>query len=111
MTLHTVYLTTPKLERMALQVSQQSPGVYELTEVQGFASLADKSLAFDVENLDPEVQNHDKRSDSASCFGMSEHLQGPELLVKGHTFHALNLSQLQSGLDRLRGTLLSSAEF
>lgn len=108
---HTVYLTTPMLDRIALQVEKTGRGRYELVAVNGETLEGGMMLAFEVESFGPEVKNHDTLSDSMSCFNRSEHVETPELRVQNNRFEAASLDQLQKGLNRLRGSTIHSDEY
>jgi len=94
-----------------LLVEKVRQGEYRLVAAVGHASLDGLQLSFELDT--PSVENLDHNSDSMSCFGRSEHLRlhGPALEFQRDTFRVANLEQLQAGLARLRGSLISCDEF
>jgi len=120
--MHTVYLTTPDNQRVALQVERCKRGTYALMSAEGFTSLDHQRLGFDPA---PQVRGLESSSDMFRCFGLAEQVEVPGLTVlvvdepagthgapgSDYRFIADNLEQLQSGLDQLRGQFIDTDEF
>lgn len=104
-------LTTPEDKKVFIDVQKVEQGQYRVVGAQDLRSLDGYTLAFDPTT--PSVSNLDTRSDSYSCFRLSEafELKGPALKFEAGTFYVQDLTQLQAGLNRLRGRFISSAEY
>lgn len=90
-----VYLTTPNLDRIKARVEKAHPG-YRL----------DEPLRFDVTNHpDPQVIDLDDSQGESKNSRGSGHVKTPEFTYIAGMFDALNLDQLQQGLDRLRAVV------
>lgn len=108
---YAVYLTTPGLSRLRIEVDKTARGVYAIRSAEGIDDLDAHDLGFDLSEAPAEFVNHDYKSDAMSCFQRSTNFVGPELTVIPGEFHSPNLDTLQRNLDKLRGDFISNQEY
>lgn len=105
-----VVLTDTQNKKQIVEVAEVAPGQFRVRAAVGLKDIESYALAFEVNH--PKVTNLDFRSESYTCFNLSEHLTlaGPDLTFNDNTFFVDNLEQLQAGLHQLRGAFVHALE-
>lgn len=106
-----VVLTSIRNQKQIVEVAEVAPGQFRVKAALGLKDIEDYALAFETNR--PKVTNLDSRSESYTCFNLSEHLKldGPDFTFRDNTFFVTNLEQLQAGLNQLRGAFVHGHEF
>lgn len=100
-----VFLTSPAGERTEFGVIQEGVMVWRLAIPEG------RTACLVTEDLPPDVHNLDAESDSASCFGRSEHWATPEVTYRRGVLTGPSLSLVQQTLDRVKISVIDNWEY
>lgn len=100
-----VFLTSPAGERTEFGVIQEGVMVWRLAIPEG------RTACLVTEDLPPDVHNLDAESDSASCFGRSEHWAAPEVTYRRGVLTGPSLSLVQQTLDRVKISVIDNWEY
>lgn len=100
-----VFLTSPAGERTEFGVTREGVTAWRLALPEGHAAC------LVAEDLPPDVHNLDTSSDSASCFGRSEHWAAPEVTFCRGVLTGPSLSLVQQALDRVKISIIDNWEY